>query len=85
MDIDIGCRLGLIETKDFNNFHFKGIIRENDNCNGVLFPEEINGKYIRLDRPNLSENEGVKSGSEIHISYSEDLLKWTMVIVQILK
>ena len=77
MDLDIGCRLGLIDTKDFNNFQFKGIISENDNRNGVLFPEKINGKYIRLDRPNLSENGGVKSGSQIHISYSEDLLKWT--------
>lgn len=75
-DLDIGSRLGLIKTTDFENFEYKGIISKNDNRNGVLFPEKINNLFTRLERPNVSESGGVLAGNQIHISYSKDSIHW---------
>ncbi len=63
-----GCRLSLLKSVDFKRFEWMGFISETDNRNGVLFPEMIDGKYIRLDRPN--------PGGDIWISYSPDLIHW---------
>lgn len=77
MDMDAGCRLGLAQTRDFKNFDFMGIVSEEDNRNGVLFSEKINGQYLRLDRPNKVQLEGgPTSGSAICLSESSDLLHW---------
>ncbi len=67
-----GCRLGLFQTKDFDNFDWMGCISLPDNRNGVLFPEKINGLYARLDRPNV----GMGDAGDIWISYSPDLRFW---------
>jgi len=78
MDISSGCKLGLGTTKDFKYFDFLGIVSEEDNRNGVLFPEKIDGKFIRFDRPNKVQlEEGPLTGSAIWISESDDLLNWT--------
>jgi len=78
MDISSGCKLGLGTTKDFKYFDFLGIVSEEDNRNGVLFPEKIDGKFIRFDRPNKVQLEGGPlTGSAIWISESDDLLNWT--------
>jgi beta-1,4-mannooligosaccharide/beta-1,4-mannosyl-N-acetylglucosamine phosphorylase len=80
MDMDDGCRLGLAQTDDFENFEFMGIVSEDDNRNGVLFPEKINGKYLRLDRPNeIDLPDGPTTGSVIRLSESDDLLEWESV------
>ena len=80
MDMDDCCRLGLAQTRDFENFEFMGIVSEEDNRNGVLFPEKINGKYARLDRPNeVDLPDGPRTGSIIRLSESEDLLNWQTV------
>jgi len=77
MDLDSGCRLGLAKTSDFREFEFMGIVSEDDNRNGVLFPEKINGKYLRLDRPNeIDLPQGPTTGSIIRLSESDDLLEW---------
>jgi beta-1,4-mannooligosaccharide/beta-1,4-mannosyl-N-acetylglucosamine phosphorylase len=77
MDMDSGCHLGLAQTENFQSFEFLGIISTDDNRNGVLFPEKINGKYMRLDRPNQIQLEGGPvSGNAICLSESEDLLQW---------
>lgn len=77
MDMDAGCALGLGRTNDFENFEFLGIVSEGDVRNGVLFPEKINGKYVRFDRPNKVQLKGgPSSGNAICISYSDDLMKW---------
>jgi beta-1,4-mannooligosaccharide/beta-1,4-mannosyl-N-acetylglucosamine phosphorylase len=77
MDMDDGCQLGLGKTIDFRNFEFMGIISNEDIRNGVLFPEKVNGKYLRMDRPNRSLHEnGPTSGSTIWLSESDDLLNW---------
>jgi len=77
MDLDCGCRLGLGVTSDFKKFDFWGIVSETDNRNGVLFPERIDGKYLRLDRPNKIQIEnGPLTGNQICLSESDDLLNW---------
>jgi beta-1,4-mannooligosaccharide/beta-1,4-mannosyl-N-acetylglucosamine phosphorylase len=63
-----GFRLGLAETVDFKSVKYHGSISEPDTKAGTLFPEKINGKFARLDRPS--------SGGRIWISYSDDLVYW---------
>ena len=80
MDMDGGCQLGLGKTDDFKNFEFLGITSNEDIRNGVLFPEKVNGNYLRMDRPNKSRHvNGTSSGSTIWISKSDDLLNWKPV------
>ncbi len=80
MDMEKICRLGLAQTKDFEQFEFLGIVSAEDNRNGVLFPEKIDGKYLRFDRPNkVALVDGPVTGSEIHLSESTDLLNWEAV------
>lgn len=67
---DHGYRIALVRTDDFETFEQVGLVSEPGNKDGVLFPERIKGKYVRLDRPI-----GMGTGS-IWISYSEDLLSW---------
>ena len=77
MDMDAGCQLGLGKTDDFKNFEFLGITSNEDIRNGVLFPEKVNGNYLRMDRPNRSRHDnGTTSGSTIWLSKSDDLLNW---------
>ena len=77
MDMDGGCQLGLGTTKDFIEFEFLGITSNEDIRNGVLFPEKINGNYLRMDRPNKSRHDnGTTSGSTIWLSKSSNLLDW---------
>lgn len=67
-----GCRLGLATTRDFDHWEWRGFISLPDNRNGVLFPEKINGRFARLDRPNT----GWGDKGDIWISYSPDLVHW---------
>ena len=74
MDMDKGCRLGLASTDDFERFKFIGIVSDDDTRNGVLFPEKINGKYLRFERPNKVQlDNGPASGNTIYLSESEDI------------
>ncbi len=80
MDMDGGCQLGLGTTKDFKEFDFLGIVSDEDIRNGVLFPEKINGKFMRMDRPNKARHSnGTTSGSVIWLSESDDMLHWKPV------
>ncbi len=80
MDLESGCKLGLGKTDDFKNFEFLGIVSEEDNRNGVLFPEKVNGKFLRLDRPNKVQLEnGPLTGNAIWLSESDDLINWKPV------
>lgn len=77
MDMDEGCYLGLAQTTDFVSYDFLGIVSDDDNRNGVIFPEKIKGRYYRLDRPNRVKLEGgPTSGAAICLSESGDLLHW---------
>jgi predicted GH43/DUF377 family glycosyl hydrolase len=65
-----GPLLALAKTTDFKKFERIALVSEPENKDGVLFPEKINGKYARLDRP-------VAGGiANIWISYSDDLITW---------
>ncbi|MBN2281025.1 MAG: glycoside hydrolase family 130 protein [Candidatus Marinimicrobia bacterium] len=80
MDMDGKCSLGLAKTLNFEKFNFLGIVADGDVRNGVLFPEKINGKFMRFERPNRAALEnGTVSGNSIVLSESDDLLKWTEV------
>ncbi|MFH1501492.1 MAG: glycoside hydrolase family 130 protein [Candidatus Eisenbacteria bacterium] len=80
MDMDYGCRLGLARTTDFVTFEFVGLVAKNDTRNGVLFPERVGGRYLRLDRPNkVRLADGPTTGDEIWLSESDDLVDWTPV------
>ncbi len=65
-----GPRLALAKTRDFRKFERIALVSQPENKDGVLFPRTFNGSYARLDRPSTSY------GSDIWISYSEDLLHW---------
>jgi len=80
MDLESGCKLGLGRTTDFKDFYFLATVSREDNRNGVLFPEKIDGKFLRLDRPNLVQLEdGPLTGSSIWLSESRDLIEWKPV------
>ncbi len=79
MDMETRCNLGLAVTDDFENYEFLGITSAEDTRNGVIFPEKINGKYLRLERPNKVQLKGgPTSGNTIIVSESDDLLNWKM-------
>src|SRR5690606_8129302 len=42
-----GVRGGMIKTRDFKEFHWAGFQTTPDNRNCVLFPEKVNGLYVR--------------------------------------
>jgi len=80
MDMEDGCQLGLGVTDDFRSFRFLGQTSSEDIRNGVLFPEKVNGLYLRMDRPNKSRHSGgPTSGSTIWLSESDNLLDWRPV------
>lgn len=66
-----GVRIGLARTKDFKTVERISLITQSDLRNVVIFPEKINGKYVRLDRPHSEISKW-----SIWISYSPDLVHW---------
>ncbi len=79
-DTDDGCHLGVAKTHDFRRLELVGFSREVDSRNGTLFPEKHGGTYLRLERPNRTRlASGVRTGNEIVLSASEDLVTWRVV------
>lgn len=66
-----GVRIGLAKTRDFKTVERISLITQSDLRNVVIFPETINGKYVRLDRPHSEISKW-----SIWISYSPDLIHW---------
>lgn len=64
---DLGCMVGIGETKDFKTIRHVSFPHHPQNRNGVLFPDKFEGMYALLHRP--------ETGS-IWISYSPDLKYW---------
>lgn len=78
-DTDDGCRLGIAQTRDMIAFELVSF-GDTDSRNGVLFPERIDGHFVRLERPNKTVlSGGVTSGSDIILSRSNDLIQWQPV------
>ncbi len=67
-----GVRGGMISTTDFKEFKWEGFQTSPDCRNCVLFPEKINGLYVRLDRPHANDGRH----KDIWMSYSPDLTFW---------
>ena len=61
-------------TKDFSpgSYERLGVISQPKNRGASLFPEKIDGKYWKLDRPGGGEG----SNGEIWISSSPDMIHW---------
>lgn len=66
-----GVRIGLAKTRDFKTVERISLITQSDLRNVVIFPEKINGLYVRLDRPHSEISKW-----SIWISYSPDLVHW---------
>jgi beta-1,4-mannooligosaccharide/beta-1,4-mannosyl-N-acetylglucosamine phosphorylase len=78
-DSDEGCFLGTARTRDLRSFEFLALGQEPAR-NGVIFPEKVGGRYLRLERPNRSVTDGgVATGDSIWLAESDDLLDWTPV------
>jgi len=60
----------LAETEDFQKFDILGPIAEPSNKDCAIFPEKINGKYWKMDRPSNEER------NYIWLSSSNDLIHW---------
>jgi predicted GH43/DUF377 family glycosyl hydrolase len=60
------------KTTDFKTYERIDIITQPKNRGASLFPEKINGKYYKLDRPGGGDG----GNGEIWISASEDLIHW---------
>jgi len=66
-----GVRIALARTPDFVHVERFSLITEADYRNVVIFPEKIDGRYARLDRPHSEI-----APWSIWISYSPDLRHW---------
>ena len=70
-----GIRGGIAVTEDFKNFEVLSMSVP-DNRNMVLFPEKINNKYVRLERPFPVYGKKEKEAFDIWISESPDMVHW---------
>jgi predicted GH43/DUF377 family glycosyl hydrolase len=66
-----GVRVALARTGDFRRVERIALITPPDSRNVVIFPERIDERYVRLDRPHSE-----LSPWSICISYSPDLVHW---------
>ena len=76
MDTKHGLRGGIAITEDFSKFEIKSLSVP-DNRNMVLFPEKINGRYVRLERPMpVYSRNGAFEQFDLWCSSSPDLVFW---------
>ena len=71
-----GCVAFLYKTTDFKTVEPIDIISLPHNRVPCLFPEKVNGEYLRLDRPYSVGAPYEKSYANIWISHSPDLIHW---------
>jgi beta-1,4-mannooligosaccharide/beta-1,4-mannosyl-N-acetylglucosamine phosphorylase len=78
-DTDHGCHLGIARLRDERRLELVSFSADRDSRNGVLLPEKIGGRYLRLERPNTRRDRaGVVGGDEIWTAESEDLVAWRL-------
>ncbi len=79
-DTDDACRLGIAATRDFERFVLVSFDPAGDSRNGVLFPEKVGGRWLRLERPNgMALDGGPTSGDAVVLAASDDLVRWEVV------
>ena len=74
-DTHHGVRGGIAVTEDLKNFQLLTLSTP-DNRNMVLFPEKINNRFVRLERPFPVYGRGGIDQFDIWISYSYDGIYW---------
>ncbi|NHN31434.1 glycoside hydrolase family 130 protein [Paenibacillus agricola] len=74
VDTKHGVRGGIAVTEDFSSFKVLSMSIP-DNRNMVLFPERINGNYVRLERPFTVYSRG-RDQFDMWLSESPDLRYW---------
>ena len=74
VDTRHGLRGGIARSKDLRRFEVLSLSVP-DNRNMVLFPEKINGMYLRLERPMPVYSRG-RDRFDIWLSESPDLVYW---------
>ncbi|MCB1151184.1 glycoside hydrolase family 130 protein [bacterium] len=76
-DFRDGCRLLTAVTHDFETWRLLGPPSPDDLRNGVLFPEKVGGRWLRLQRPNRSARDGApRTGMTIVLAESDDGETW---------
>jgi len=75
VDTRHGVRGGIAVTEDFDKYEVLSLSAP-DNRNMVLFPEKINGKFFRLERPFPEYSRGYKELFDIWGSFSPDCRYW---------
>ena len=70
-----GLRGGIAVTDDFARWEMLSLTAP-DNRNMVLFPERMNGNYIRLERPMTFTGSGMPNRFHVWSSLSPDLKLW---------
>ena len=75
VDTKHGVCGGIAKTDDFEKFDIISLSPP-DNRNMVLFPEKINGNFVRLERPMPVYSRGEKDRFDIWLSESPDLVYW---------
>ena len=65
-----GTRIALAKTDNFYKYKRIALVSGPGNKDGILFPEKINGEYVRFDRP-IGKNVG-----SMWVSYSKNLVDW---------
>ena len=75
VDTAHGIRGGIAVTDDFDRFDVLSLSAP-DNRNMVLFPEKMNGKFMRLERPFPIYGRGAAEAFDIWFSDSPDARYW---------
>lgn len=75
IDTKHGIRGCIASTEDFYNFDIISMTVP-DNRNMVLFPEKINNKFVRLERPMPIYGRGGVDRFDIWLADSPDLMYW---------
>ena len=88
LDTDRGGRLALWEaTGDraagwagLDRLDFIALTGDHDTRNGVLFPRQVGGRYLLLERPNrIPVAGGPPTGDAVELLASDDLVTWQAV------
>jgi beta-1,4-mannooligosaccharide/beta-1,4-mannosyl-N-acetylglucosamine phosphorylase len=75
VDTRHGIRGGIAKTADFHKFEILSMSAP-DNRNMVLFPEKVNGKFCRLERPMPIYSRGGYHHFDVWFADSPDLKYW---------
>ena len=78
-DTERGCYVVTARLDSDLRLHLLDYETSRESRNGVLFPDRVGGRYLRLERPNDRElPSGTRTGDEIWLSTSDDLRSWSL-------